>query len=279
MKKKVIVPTALLTAVLAAARYAILPLSPGRSSTRSFLVATALPLLCCSPALAQVGMLTPPLGATSSLGSVPGAPVGPNGLPPPGVSPEVSPVPNGVTGTINVPSTSSGTACSTVGISPSGLYGSTATYDGGGLPGGSTGATSGTATPGTSGSSGISTSSAISATSGVSTTSGMLDTSGLSGMCGSGSSSIAASSTPTTTSSPSTTTAGSARAGVPLGSYEIGNLGVSPSSALPTTSVLPITGSVGEFSAVGTDDARCFTLPDDKHHPLKQFFLCERERP
>jgi hypothetical protein len=213
---------------------------------RSLLVATALPLLCCNPALAQVGMLTPPLGATSSLGSDPSAPVGPNGLPPPAVSPEVRPVPNGVTGTINVPNTSSGTACSTVGVSPSGLYGSTATYDGGGLPGGSTGATAGTmANPGTSGSSGISTSSAISATSGVSTTSGMLDTSGLSGMCGSGSSSIAASSTPTTTSSPSTTTAGSAPAGVPLGSYEIGNLGVSPTTAAPTTSVLPITGSVG----------------------------------
>jgi hypothetical protein len=247
MKKKVVVPAALLTAVLAAARYAILPLLSEKWSMRSFLIAaTAWPLLCCSPALAQVGMLTPPLGATSSLGSAPGAPVGPNGLPPPAVSPEVSPVPNGVTGTINVPSTSSGMACSTVGISPSGLYGSTATYDGGGLPNGSTGATSGTmATPGTSGSPGISTSSAVSATSGVSTTSGMLDTSGLSGMCGSGSSSIAASSSPTTTSSPSTTTASNARAGVPLGSYEIGNLGVSSSSALPTTSVSPITGSVG----------------------------------
>jgi hypothetical protein len=207
---------------------------------RSLLVATALPLLCCNPALAQVGMLTPPLGATSSLGSDPSAPVGPNGLPPPAVSPEVSPVPNGVTGTINVPNTSSGTACSTVGISPSGLYGSTATYDGGGLPGGSTGAAAGT-----SGSSGISTSSSISATSGVSTTSGMLDTSGLSGMCGSGSSSIAASSPPMTTSSPSTTMASSTGTGIPLGSAEIGNLGVSPSSALPTPTVAPITGSIG----------------------------------
>src|SRR3984885_9643600 len=218
MKKKVVVPAALLTAVLGASRYVVLPRLPARSFMRSFLVATALPLLCCSPALAQVGMLTPPLGATSSLGSVPGAPVGPNGLPPPSVSPEVSPMPNGVTGTINVPSTSSGMACSTVGISPSGLYGSTATYDGGGLPNGSTGATSGT-----SGSSGISTSSSISATSGVSTTSGMLDTSGLSGMCGAGSSSIAASSSPTTTSSSSTTTASSAGTGIPLGSAEIGN--------------------------------------------------------
>jgi hypothetical protein len=43
------------------------------------------------------------------------------------------------------------------------------------------------------------------------------------------------------TASPS----GSARAGVPLGSYEIGNLGVSPTTAAPTTSVSPITGSLG----------------------------------
>src|ERR1700730_3846876 len=140
----------------------------GECSIRPLLiVAAAWPLLCCSPALAQVGTAMPSLGVTSSLGSVPGAPVGPNGLPPPGVSPEVSPVPNGVTGTTTVPSTSSGMACSTVGISPSGLYGATATYDGGGLPGGTptpaTRATSGTtATSGTSTSSPISTSSTIS---------------------------------------------------------------------------------------------------------------------
>ncbi len=48
---------------------------------RPFLIAaTAWPLLCCSPAFAQVGTLTPSLGVTSSLGTAPGAPVGPNGL-------------------------------------------------------------------------------------------------------------------------------------------------------------------------------------------------------
>src|SRR3982074_2315808 len=137
----------------------------------------------CSPAFPQAR--TPSLGATSSLGTVPGAPVGPNGLQL-GASPTVSPVPNGVTGTVTVPSTSSGAgACSAVATSPLGTFGSPATYDGGGL-----GMANGTTMPGTaatSGStatSGISTSSAISATSGESTSSGMLETSGLSGMCG-----------------------------------------------------------------------------------------------
>ena len=214
---------------------------------RSFLIAaTAWPLLCCSPAGAQVGnplTATPPLGVTSSLGTDPSAPVGTNGLAP-GVSTPVNPVPNGVTGTIAVPSTSSGAgACSTLATSPMGTFGSPATYDGGGM-----GMANGTTMPGTaatSGStarSGISTSSAISATSGESTSSGMLETSGLSGMCGSGSSSMASSSNPTSTSP---TTSSAARTGVPLGSYQIGNLGVSPPTALPTTRVSPITGSVG----------------------------------
>jgi hypothetical protein len=71
----------------------------------------------------------------------------------------------------------------------------------------------------------------------------MLETSGLSGMCGSGSSSITASSTP---SSPSPGPQGSsAPSGVPLGSYEIGNLGVSPATPVPTTTVAPIRGSIG----------------------------------
>src|ERR1700716_322056 len=199
-------------------------------------------LLCGSPAFAQVGTAMPTLGVTSSLGTVPGAPVGPNGLPL-GASPGVRPVANGVTVTIPLPSTSSGAACSTVATSPLGTFGSPATYDGGGMAMATgtttpaTAATSGTTT------SGISTSSALSATSGVSTSSGMLETSGLSGMCGAGSSSTAASSTPTSTSA--TPPGGSARAGVPLGSYEVGNLGVSPTAAVPTTNVSPITGSVG----------------------------------
>ena len=226
-------------------------------SMRPYLIAAAAwPLLCCSPALAQVGTVMPPLGATSPFGTVAGASFGTTGIPMGATglaSPGVSPVPNGVTGTITMPSTSSGMACSTVGTSPLGTFGSPATYDGGGLAMATGTATPGTATSGgtamsgtsaSSGMSGISTSSAISATSGESTSSGMLETSGLSKMCGSGSSSMASSSSSPTSTSPTTSSA-PARTGVPLGSYQIGNLGVSPPTALPTTTVLPMTGSVG----------------------------------
>src|SRR3979490_234668 len=99
-------------------------------------------LLCGSPAFAQVGTTMPSLGVTSSLGTVPGAPVGPNGLQL-GASPTASPGPNGITGTIAIPSRSSGAgACSTVATSPLGTFGSPATYDGGGMA-------TGTTTPGT----------------------------------------------------------------------------------------------------------------------------------
>src|SRR3984893_11348517 len=191
MKNKVIASAALLTAVHADARRPILRLLSGKSSMRpSLIVATTWPLLCFSPAFAQVGTAMPSLGVTSSLGTVPGAPVGANGLQL-GASPGVSPVPNGVTGTITIPSTSSGAACSTVATSPLGTFGSPAPYDGGGMA-----MATGTTTPATaamSGGTGISTSTAISSTSGVSTSSGMLETSGLTGMCGSGSNSMAAS--------------------------------------------------------------------------------------
>jgi hypothetical protein len=205
------------------------------------IVATAWPFLCLSPAFAQVGTVMPSLGVTSSLGTDPSAPVGANGLQV-GAASTVSPVPNGVTGTITIPSTSSGAgACSTVTTSPLGTFGSPATYDGGGM--GMANGTSTAAAGGMSGGmplSGISTSTAISATSGLSTSSGMLETSGLSGMCGSGSSSIAASSTPT---SP-TTTSNPVRTGIPLGSTEVGNLGVSAAPAVPTPTVSPTVGAV-----------------------------------
>ena len=256
MKKRIVVPAALLTSVFTAARRVVPALLSEKCPMRSYLIAAAtLPLLCCGPAYAQVGTVMPPLGVTSSLGADPSAPVGTNGLAP-GLSTPVNPLPNGVTGTIAIPSTSSGAGpCSTLAISPLGTFGSPATYDGGGMA-----MANGTATPatagamggaaGTSTSSGISTSTAIAPTSGESTSSGMVETSGLTGMCGSGSSSLASSSSPTSSSPTSTSTSatspsGSARAGVPLGSYEIGNLGVSPLTAAPTTSVSPITGSVG----------------------------------
>jgi hypothetical protein len=211
-------------------------------------------LLCHNAAFAQAGMTTatPSLGATSSFGMVPGESVGPNGLPP-GASPGVGAVPNGLTGTITVPSASSGAACSTVATSPEGTFGSPTTYDGGGMAGATTTPTT-TATPGSPSmsSSGLSTSSAISATSGISTSSGMLATSGLTGMCGSGASSITASSSPTTTTSSSSASSSGARAGIPLGSYEIGNLGVSSAPAVPTTNVSPFAGTAGSNSPAPT---------------------------
>jgi hypothetical protein len=224
-------------------------LRSNRGSPMRSLLIVATTLLCCRPAFAQVGTVMPPLGVTSSLGTDPSAPVGTNGLAP-GVSTPVNPVPNGITGTIAIPSTSSGAgACSTLATSPMGTFGSPATYDGGGMAM-ATGAT----TPATAGggvaSSGISTSTAIAATSGESTSSGMVETSGLTGMCGSGSSSITASSNPTSTS-PATSSSG-ARAGIPLGSYQIGNLGVSAAQVVPTPSVSPITGTVGPSPTVPT---------------------------
>jgi hypothetical protein len=216
-------------------------------------------LLCHDAAFAQAGMTTatPPLGATSSFGIVPGESVGPNGLPL-GASPGVSTVPNGLTGTITVPSASSGAACSTVATSPEGTFGSPTTYDGGGMAGATTTGPASAATPGSPSmpsamsSSAISTSSAISATSGTSVTSGTLATSGLTGMCGSGASSIAASSNPTTTTSSSTAPSSGARAGIPLGSYEIGNLGVSAAPSVPITNLSPFAATAGANSPAPT---------------------------
>src|SRR5882762_8774389 len=185
----------------------------------------------CNAANAQVsGMVspTPTIGATSPLGITTGSTVSPTGIPFGSTeiaSPGVSPAPL-VTGTVSM--SGSGASCSTLGTSPSGMYGSTATYDGGGMA-------MGTAAP------------ATAATSGMSTSSGMLETSGMSGMCGSGSSSIASSSTPSSTSP--TTLGGAARTGIPLGSTEIGNLGISSAAAIPTIGVQPTTSSLGISAA------------------------------
>src|ERR1700682_3996416 len=203
----------------------------------SLIVAILPALLACNVAMAQVtGMATPTptMGATSPLGIGTGSTVSPTGIPLGSTeiaSPGVSPLPANSTGTIAMPG--SGTTCSTLGTSPSGMYGSTASFDGGGT-------TVGAATPATAATSGATAMSGTSMSSGMSATSGMLDTTGLSGMCGSGSSSVASSSTPTSTSP--TTPGGGARTGILLGSFEIGNLGVSSAAAVPTMSVLPTVG-------------------------------------
>src|SRR5205085_1163959 len=209
-------------------------------------------LFVCNVARAQVtGMVspTPSMGATSPLGITTGSSVPPTGIPfgsTEVASPGVSPAPI-VTGTISMPSGSA--TCSTLGTSLSGMYGSSATYDGGGIAAG-TAAPATAASPEMSTSSAMTTSSGMSATSGMSTTSGMLQTSGMSGMCGSGSSGIASSSTPTSTSP--TAPGGGARTGIPLGSTEIGNLGVSSAAAVPTMGVLPTVGTVGPVPTMPT---------------------------
>ncbi|SDT50243.1 hypothetical protein SAMN05444158_6548 [Bradyrhizobium canariense] len=210
---------------------------------RLALIAAVLPaLVVCNVAMAQVGGMaspTPAIGATSPLGLETGSAVSPTGIPLGSTeitSAGVSPAPIGVTGTITTPTTGSGTACSTLATSPSQMFGSTATFDGGGTAVGAS-APAAAVDPGILATSGTSTSP------GMSTSSGMLDTSGMSGMCGSGSSSIAASSSPTSTLP--TTPGGGARTGLPLGSFEIGNLGVSSAAAVPTISVLPTVGAMG----------------------------------
>src|SRR5438093_5059147 len=127
-------------------------------------IAAILPaLVVCNAAMAQMsGMAspTPTIGATSPLGIGTGSTVSPTGIPLGSTeiaSPGVSPAPADATGTISMPSSS--TTCSTLGTASSGMYGSTATYDGGGMAAGSTG-------PATAATSGMSTFSGIPTSSG-----------------------------------------------------------------------------------------------------------------
>src|ERR1700750_1148613 len=116
----------------------------GKSCMRPLLIAaTAWSLLCAGPAFAQVEVddpLTalPSLGTTSPLGISAGGSVGPAGIPMGSTeisSAGVSPAPTGsVTGTIGIPTsgaiTTNGTTCSTAGMLPSGMFGSTARFGG-----------------------------------------------------------------------------------------------------------------------------------------------------
>src|ERR1700722_2312892 len=219
-----------------------------RTIARLSVIAAVFPaLIVCHAAMAQVNdsvMPTPTIGATSPLGVTIGSTSSPTGIPLGSTeisSAGVSPAPTGLAGTISIPATSNGTACSTVATSPAQMYGSSAMYDGGGTtPGASAPATA--VDPGTLPVPGIPTPSnaGTSTSPAMSTSSGMLDTSGTFGMCGSGSSSIVSSSAPTATS---TTAGGAARTGIPFGSYEIGNLGVGSTPAVPLPSILPSAGN------------------------------------
>src|SRR6266404_295102 len=148
---------------------AVLPLSSGETFMRPLLIlATAWCLLCAGPAFAQVEdpldplTAVPSLGATSPLGMGSSGSVGTTGIPLGATevtSLGASPAPTGgVTGTITIPTTGAITSsgCSTGGMAPSGMYGSTTSYDGGGMaPGTAAPATSATtgsmATSGTTG--------------------------------------------------------------------------------------------------------------------------------
>jgi hypothetical protein len=225
---------------------------------RFSLIGAVVPALAfCNIATAQVdgqfdGTVTPTptIGATSPLGvasSPTGIPLGSTEI----TSPGVSPLPAGVTGTVTIPTNPTSTACPTVATPPSEMFGSTANFDGGGTSAGAASAAT-AASPGASAMSGTTAagSSETSVTSEMPVTSGssgVLDTSGMSGMCGAGSNSIAASSSPTLT-----TPGGVARTGIPFGSFEINNLGVSSTPPVPLPNVSPIVGTLGPSSQMPT---------------------------
>src|SRR5450631_4046478 len=117
-----------------------------RTMARLSLIAAVFPaLMVCHAAMAQVNdsvMPTPTIGATSPLGMTIGSTSSPTGIPLGSTeisSAGVSPAPTGLAGTISIPATSNGTACSTVATSPAQMYGSSAMYDGGGTTPGASG--------------------------------------------------------------------------------------------------------------------------------------------
>ena len=207
---------------------------------KRFLIITTASALLCGPAFAQQAavMPTPSLSATSPLGMVPSAPVGGTGIPFGATeiaSPGVSPAPLPSTGIIG------STACSTIGTAPSAMFGSAATFDGGGMP-------VGTVTP----------QSTMAMSSGIPPTSALIDTSGTQSMCGAGSGNLAASSTPMSPTAPG----GVPRTGIPMGSTEIGNLGVSSAAAVPIITVTPtIAPTIPTVPAVTLPAPNTTTVP------------------
>jgi hypothetical protein len=200
---------------------------------RLLIVLTALQLLPNATFAQAAAVPTPSLSATSPLGTVPSAPVGGTGIPFGSTeiaSPGVSPLPLPSTATASAPGS---TTCQTLGMSPSTMYGSSSTYDGGGMSVGSASTTIASAASATT------MSGATPSFSGVPATSPMIDTSGMSAMCGSGASSVTASSTPAPGSA--------SRTGIPLGSTEIQNLGASSAIAVPTIVVSPPTITTGSI--------------------------------
>ena len=208
---------------------------------KRFLIITTASALLCGPAFAQQAavMPTPSLSATSPLGMVPSAPVGGTGIPFGATeiaSPGESPAPLPSTGIIG------STVCSTTGTAPSAMFGSAATFDGGGMPVGSVTPQSTMAMP----------------SSGIPPTSALIDTSGTQSMCGAGAGNLAASSTPTSPTTPG----GVPRTGIPMGSTEIGNLGISSAAAVPIITVTPtVAATIPTVPAVTLAAPNTTTVP------------------
>jgi hypothetical protein len=193
---------------------------------RRVLIAMQVALLGCAPAFAQaggVGIPTPGIAATSPLGMTAGPSVAPTGIPL-GATELASPgISPATNGALGM--SGNGTTCSAIGNSSSGISG-LSTFDGGGTATGM-----GTSLPGNA---------VTSAT------------------CGTGSGSVATSSPGVSSLSP----VGTARSGIPLGSVEINNAGISPPVVVPAPTIpLPAPpssamGAPGSFlpssSAFGT---------------------------
>lgn len=220
------------------------------------LLMAALPaaLCCSSPAFAQLDyipevndMSTAPIGATSPLGADSSSPVGGTGIALGATeikSAGVSPLATYSTGTIALPG--SGTTCATSASQP-GLAGPADTYDGGGMTMGSAAtATAGIATMtvnATASADTVPTDPGTLPISGISTTYAA-GTVGVTGMCSSTSSGLAASPSSPTSTTP-VTPGGNPRAGIPLASTEIANLGVSSWATIPMPGVSPFVATPG----------------------------------
>ena len=177
---------------------------------RTLIAAIATVLLGCGATFSQVGTGAPvpsPLGITSPLGMAPGSPVPPAGIPM-GATELASPgLSPAPAATIGM--TGNSTTCPVMGSPSSGISGSSTIYDGGGM-----GLGTGTSLPGSA------------------------QTPGPCGISSSGGASLSA-------ATPSALPGGIARTGIPLGSVEIGNAGVSPLLVVPTPSPNPSTMGSG----------------------------------
>jgi hypothetical protein len=177
---------------------------------RTLIAVIATVLLDCGAAFSQVGTGAPvpsPLGLTSPLGMAPGSPVPPAGIPT-GATELASPgLSPAAAATIGM--TGNSTTCLAMGSPSLGMSGSSTNFDGGGMGVGTGTSLSGSAQP--------------------------------PGPCGTSASSSASLSAATSPTSPG----GGARTGIPLGSVEIGNAGVSPLLVVPAPIPNPTTMGSG----------------------------------